>query len=214
MTPKTITSTPRMVWTMIRLHLWPYVFFAVGELSYSLLQLAPGLLQQQIFDHLSAHAVASSSLWTLLALIVAVGVAGVAAAYASNIGNILFQEPLQALMQTNLLQRVLGRHGAQPLPVSTGEALSRFGDDIDDPKDFPTWLPFMFGQFVFAVIAFVIMARIHMVLAIVAVAPGLLGLWLNKLVWPRFLRAMEESSQSRDQVIELFGRTLRRGAGA
>lgn len=205
MSYKTMTSTPRMVWGMVRRYPAAYVLLIVGELSYSLLQLAPGLILQRIFDRLSGGSAAADSLWTLLALIVGVGAASVVTAYASNLGQILFKEPLRSLMQLNLMQRILERPGALPLPVSTGEALSRFGDDLDDPRDFPVWLPFMFGQLVFAVIAVVIMARVDVVLAVVAVAPGLLGLWLNKFVWPRFQRSMEASSQARDQVIGFLG---------
>ncbi len=167
------------------------------------------MIQQQIFDRLSGSAPAWSSLWTLLALLLAVGVTEVLVTYAARIGDIFFQEPLRALMQLNLMESVLRRAAALPLPVSLGEAISRFGDDIDDPKDFPTWLPHMAGQLIFALVALTIMLGINPVMTLVAVTPGLLGLWLNKLVWPRFFRAMEASARAGDSVIgflgELFG---------
>jgi ATP-binding cassette, subfamily B, bacterial len=200
-----MTSTPRMVWRMVRLFPGAFTVHALGSITTSLLWLAPGLILQQIFDQLTGSAPAMASLWTLLALMLAVGVADVASTYALRMGDFFFQEKLGALMQLNLMDRVLRRAGALPLPVSTGEALSRFGEDIGDPKDFPTWLPHMFGQMVFAIVAIIIMARIHPLMTVVAVTPGLLGLWLNKLVWPRFLRAMEENSRARDSVIGFLG---------
>jgi ATP-binding cassette, subfamily B, bacterial len=200
-----MTSTPRMVWRMVRLFPGAFTVHALGSITTSLLWLAPGLILQQIFDQLTGSAPAMASLWTLLALMLVVGVADVASTYALRMGDFFFQEKLGALMQLNLMDRVLRRAGALPLPVSTGEALSRFGEDIGDPKDFPTWLPHMFGQMVFAIVAIIIMARIHPLMTVVAVTPGLLGLWLNKLVWPRFLRAMEENSRARDSVIGFLG---------
>src|SRR5690606_12941872 len=153
-----------------------FAVHALGSTASSVLWLGPGLIQQQIFDRLTGSAPAGQSLWTLLALLIGAGVAEVAASYASHLGDFFFQEKLRPLMQLNLMDRVLRRAGALPLPVSTGEAVSRFGDDIDDPKDFPTWLPHMFGRFIFAVIALMIMVRIDPLMALVGVAPGLLGL--------------------------------------
>ena len=200
-----LTSTPRMTWEMIRLRPGPFAFHASGQVLFHVIPLAQGLIQQRIFDQLSGGVGAGQSLWTLLALLVGIGLAGVVAFFAARVGDIFFQEPLRALMQLNLLDRVLQRPGSLPLPLSTGEAVSRFDDDIDDPKDFPTWLPDMLGQFLFAAVALVIMLGIDPLLTVVAVAPGLLGLWLNKLVWPRFLRSMEANERARDSVIGFLG---------
>ena len=200
-----LTSTPRMTWEMIRLRPAPFTVYACGQMLFHVIPLAQGLIQQRIFDQLSGGAGAGQSLWTLLALLVGIGLAGVAAFFAARVGDIFFQEPLRALMQLNLLDRVLQRPGSLPLPLSTGEAVSRFDDDIDDPKDFPTWLPDMLGQLLFAAVALVIMLGIDPLLTGVAVAPGLLGLWLNKAIWPRFLRSMEANERARDSVIGFLG---------
>ncbi|RLT42758.1 MAG: ABC transporter ATP-binding protein [Chloroflexi bacterium] len=200
-----LTSTPRMTWEMIRLRPWPFAVYTCGEMAFYLLPLAQGLIQKRIFDQISGDAAAAQSLWTLLALLAGIGLASVVAFFTARVGDLFFQEPLRALMQLNLMERVLQRPGSLPLPLSTGEAVSRFDDDIDDPKDFPTWLPHMFGQFLFAAVALVIMLGIDPLLTAVAVAPGLLGLWLNKLVWPRFLRSMESGERARDSVIGFLG---------
>lgn len=200
-----LTSTPRMTWQMIRLRPGPFTLYACGQMLFHVIPLAQGLIQQRIFDNLSGGAAAAQSLWTLLALLAGVGLVSVTAFFAARYGDLFFQEPLRALMQLNLMDRVLRWPGGQPLPVSTGEAVSRFDDDIDDPKDFPTWLPDMLGQLIFAVVALVIMLGIDPLLTAVAVAPGLLGLWLNKLVWPRFLRSLEANERARDSVIGFLG---------
>ncbi len=200
-----LTSTPRMTWEMIRLRPGPFTIYACGQMLFHVIPLAQGLIQQRIFDSLSGDAAAAQSLWTLLAFMEGVGLVSVVAFFAARVGDLFFQEPLRALMQLNLMEWVLRRPGGQPLPVSTGEAVSRFDDDIDDPKDFPTWLPDMLGQLIFAVVALVIMLGIDPLLTAAAVAPGLLGLWLNKAVWPRFLRSMEANERARDSVIGFLG---------
>jgi ATP-binding cassette subfamily B protein len=95
------------------------------------------------------------------------------------------------------------------LPIAAGEAVSRFGDDVGEVKDFPVWLPDMFGKFLFALVAVIIMARINLMMTVVAVLPGLIGLWLAKFAWSRMLRSFEASAQARDAVKgflgELFG---------
>ena len=44
-------------------------------------------------------------------------------------------QTVQALMRHNLLARVLTHPGAQALPASPGEAISRFRDDAHEPED-------------------------------------------------------------------------------
>ena len=43
-------------------------------------------------------------------------------------------------------RRLLRRPGALGLPVSSGEAINRFDDDVGETCDFPLWLPEVAGQ--------------------------------------------------------------------
>ncbi|MCB9157595.1 MAG: ABC transporter ATP-binding protein [Caldilineaceae bacterium] len=105
----------------------------------------PGLVEKRIFDTLTGAQAASQSVWTLLAFVTA-EIARLAR-YVVYLSDFSFQESLRNLLQFNLLTVVLQQPGAMPLPISTGEALSRFGDDVAEVKDFPLWLPDMFGKF-------------------------------------------------------------------
>jgi len=71
------------------------------------------------------------------------------------------------------------------------------------------WLPDMFGKFLFALVAIVIMARINLTMTVVAIVPGLVGLWVARIAWARLLRAYEASARARDGVMgflsEIFG---------
>jgi len=202
-------STPRFMWVLFRLRPGPFLVYTVGWVAFFVLQLGPGLVQQRLFDRLTGQAAVAQSAWTLLALYVAIEVARVVANYTARVGDIAFQEPLRALLQLNLVQSVLRQPGAQALPIATGEAISRFGDDVGEVKDFPTWLPHMLGNFLCALVAVIIMARINGWITLAAVTPALLGMWLNRFAWARLLLAYEESARAGDAVKgflgELFG---------
>jgi ATP-binding cassette, subfamily B, bacterial len=213
--PKPSMSTLGFTWALIRKKPWPFLVYTAGWSAFSLLHLAPGLIQQRIFDTLTGAAAASmvvsssrdanAIVWSFLALYVAMEVGRVIANYGYRYADVLFQEPLRALLQLNLMAAVYRRPGAEPLPVSTGEAVGRFGDDVGEVKDFPMWLPHMFGQLLFVLLALLIMARISPFMTVIAIAPGLLGLWINRIAWARLLEAYKVSARTRDAVKGFLG---------
>lgn len=205
MTTHPSISTPRFVWALVKRYPWPYLGYTVAWGAFSLLELLPGLLQQRIFDRLTGDAAVAWGIWTLLALISAVEVTRVVARYFTLRSDMAFQEPLRALLQRNLMESIYRQPAAQPLPIAPGEAVSRFGDDVGEVKDFPIWLPDMLGKFLFALFAVIIMARINLTITVVAVLPGLVGLWLAKFAWSRMLRAFETSALARDAVKGFLG---------
>ena len=198
-------STPSFVWALIRKKPWAFLGYTLGWSLFSLLYLAPGLIEQRIFDNLTSAAPAAQTVWTLLAVFVTAEVVRVGAHLAVNISDIAFQEPLRNMLQLNLLAAVLKRPGAQPLPISSGEAISRFGDDVAEVKDFPMWLPHMFGQFLFVLLALAIMVRIDVWMTLMAVVPGILGLGIARIAWARLLHAYKVSALARDAVMGFLG---------
>lgn len=202
-------STLAFVWALIRKKPVAYLSYTVGWSLFSLLYLVPGLVEQRIFDTLTAAsglpAAAAQSVWTLLAFFVTAELVRVLARYVVYRSDLSFQESLRNLLRLNLLHAVLQRPGALPLPLSTGEAISRFNDDVAEVKDFPLWFPDMVGKLLFALAALVIMARINLTMTLVAVIPGLVGLWIARIAWARLLRAYEASARARDGVQGFLG---------
>ena len=205
-------ATLPFVWALIKMYPWPYLGYTLAWSAFSLLLLLPGLIEQRIFDRLTGDAPVNlwgaGSVWTLLALMAGVEVMRVLARYWTLLSDMAFQEPLRALLQRNLMESVMNQPGAQALPVAPGEAVSRFGDDVGEVKDFPVWLPDVLGKLLFALFAIVIMWRINWQMTLVAVGPGLLGLWLAKFAWSRMLRAFEASALARDAVKGYLGEIL------
>lgn len=198
-------STPAFTWALFRLRPGPFLLYTVGWVAFFVLQLGPGLVLQRIFDRLTGEAPVTLSAWALLAIYVAIEVARVGANYLARIGDIAFQEPLRALLQLNLMRGVLRQPGALPLPISPGEAVSRFGDDVGEVKDFPTWLPHMLGHFLCALVAIIIMLRINVWITVAAIIPALFGMWINHFAWSRLLLAYQESARATDAVKGFLG---------
>jgi ATP-binding cassette subfamily B protein len=202
-------STLAFVWALIRKKPLAYTAYTLGWSLFSLLYLVPGLVEQRIFDALASvngqPQAASRTVWTLLAFFVTAEVVRVLARYVVYLSDLSFQESLRNMLRLNLLNCVLQRPGATPLPISTGEAISRFNDDVAEVKDFPIWLPDMLGKLLFALLALIIMARINLSMTVVAVIPGLLGLWIARIAWARLLRAYEVSARARDGVQGFLG---------
>ena len=95
------------------------------------------------------------------------------------------------------------------MPVSSGEAISRYGNDVGEVADFPTWLPWVAGHVVSFVVAVTIMARINLTITLVVVLPLVATVSLSRLAWSRFLSYRHASRVAAGRVTaflgELFG---------
>jgi len=140
----------------------------------------PGLIVQRIFDRLTGSVPAQigagqpAGVWTLLGLLAAVGVARIVTDFTRVYGEETFRCYGWALLRKNLLLNVLRRPGADMLKISTGDALSRLRWDVMELSDWPSWLPYLTGHVIFAVVATTIMLTINVRITLVAVLP-LLG---------------------------------------
>lgn len=116
----------------------------------------PGLLGRRFFDVLSHKAPAGWNAEMIVVLFLAAEVVRVAAGLLGAGTTAAAGMTARALLRRNLLVRVLDRPGAQALPYSSGEAISRFRDDVNEVTSFITGLNFLSGQFAFAAIGIII----------------------------------------------------------
>jgi ATP-binding cassette subfamily B protein len=113
-----------------------------------------------------------------------------------------------ALLRRNLLASILRRPGDLPLPVSSGEAISRFHTDVPEVSDFPTWLPDQAGKILAAAVAVLIMARIHLGITLVIFLPLLGIMALTHLAWGRILHYNRAAARAADAVSGFLGETF------
>jgi len=201
-------ATATFTWALIRLRPRAFTLYAVGWTIFFVGRLFPGLIQRSFFDTLTGSAAVGFNLGSLLALYALVEGGRVLANWGARVGDLRFQQPLKAILQTNLMASILRRPGALGIPIASGEAVSRFGDDVGEVVDFPTWLPHMLGQGIFALFAVAIMGQINPLITVVALAPALLALLLNNFAWTRLLRAYDASRATDDAVSGFLGETF------
>jgi ATP-binding cassette subfamily B protein len=104
---------------------------------------------------------------------------------------------------------LLRRPGAAGLPVPVGEAVNRYGNDVGEVADFPTWLPHMVGHFVAFLLAVIIMAQINLMITLVIFVPLAATAVVTRAAWARMLAYAEAHGKANDRVAgflaELFG---------
>jgi ATP-binding cassette subfamily B protein len=192
-------------WQLIRYRPWLFTVHCFFHLLFLSAQVVPGLIEKAIFDTATGAAPATLSLWTLVALYISVGLARLAMSFGAEWAGWTFRLTTGALLRHNLLASLLRRPGAKPLPVSSGEALSRFDNDVAEVSDFPTWLPHVAGYSLAFVIAVTIMAQINLTITLVIFLPLAGTMLVSRLAWARLLHYAHASRVATDRVTEFLG---------
>jgi ATP-binding cassette subfamily B protein len=165
-------STAAMIWHLIRYRPWLYSVNVVLWSSHYLLPLIPGLLIRGVLDALSGErAAAEGQVWTLLALLLGVGLARMAVLMLGVIASTEERFSTSALVRWNLLSGILDLPAARALVEPAGATLSRFRDDAKEIEDIIDWLLDVVGQTLFAVVALIIMFSISPTTTLIAFVP-------------------------------------------
>jgi ATP-binding cassette subfamily B protein len=165
-------------WYLIRIVRATALPFA-GEVAFGVayfgLPLVLGLATQAFFDALSGHATAGPNAWTVLVLLLCLELIRAGTLVGLDVTTINLRYAGSGLLRANLLGQLLRRPVALPLPDSTGEAIGRFRDDAESVmyNAIDCWCDLV-GRTIFAVAAFVVMARIDLPLTLAVIA--MLGL--------------------------------------
>jgi len=168
-----------------------------------------GLVMKDFFDALAGHGSLGFSPYGLCALIVGIAVARSVVILADITTEWTWNYLGASLIRRNLFERILSKPAAQALPESTGEAVNRFRDDVDQIIEFCDSLLFLTGMAVFAVMAVVTMVRIHLLITVVVFLPLVLivtaASWGMKRL-EAYRRANRESTGAVTGFLgELFG---------
>ncbi len=206
--PRTI-KTWQFNWALIRYQPGVYTLHCLFHIVFMAAPVALGLIEKAVFDTLTGAAPATLSLWALVALYISTGLARLPCSFADIWGAVTFRYRVGGLLRHNMLAALLRRPGALPPPVSSGEAISRYRDDVSEVADFPTWLPEVIGPVIAFILAVTIMARINLLITLIIFVPlfGVTG--IVRVLWAQFMRAQEGERVATDAVTgfigELFG---------
>jgi ATP-binding cassette subfamily B protein len=108
-----------------------------------------GLLAKAFFDTLTNAAEVGLTLPTIVALVVAAGLARATVVLTAVASGVETSFRVNGLMRRNLLAHILNRPGARAVPGSVGEALSVLRDDVDMAGIIVGWPPDALGALVF-----------------------------------------------------------------
>jgi len=202
--PQTLKTIP-FNWSIIRYRPWLFGIHCAFVVVAFGMQVFPGLIEKTIFDSITGAAPATIGLWTLIALFVSVEAARLFATFGLEWTGWTYRYTVGALLLRNLFASILRRSGANPLPVSPGEAINRFRNDVAETADFPTWLPDIGGKVIAAVVAIVIMARINLTITLVIFVPLALTIISARLLWGGFLKYLRANGLATDAVTGFIG---------
>jgi ATP-binding cassette subfamily B protein len=195
-------------WRLIRACPWPVLISGVFVMIFEVGRIIPGLIEKTVFDSVTHTAPAQVGLWALIALYISVELARLATHIGENWYYVTFRYVAGAMLRRNLLAAILRRPGAVPLPVASGEALSRLRDDVGETADFPLWVPDTAGHLLAAGIAIVIMARISLTITLVIFLPLVGVVAMARLLWDRILRYSRASRAAESAVTGFLGEIL------
>ncbi|WP_414530490.1 ABC transporter ATP-binding protein [Nodularia chucula] len=152
----------------------PVFYLANGLLAsglYYFFLLVPGLIIREIFDTITGETTIGVNVWTLLALLVGNIVAQQGFMLIGITADGVFRMYVSTLLRKHLLTHIWKRPAAQALPSSSGEAISRFRDDITVILDFLTFSLDPIAQGLAIIIGLGVLSRINLWLALVVFAP-------------------------------------------
>ncbi|MBV9280083.1 MAG: ABC transporter ATP-binding protein [Chloroflexi bacterium] len=198
-------------------YLWPLMtfrgrYFAATGLIALLIFASPvaiGLLEKAVFDALTHRATAGPGIWELLALMVALS----ASSYLLNlirwVTDTHFRFGAIALLRKNMLLHILRRPGADALPSSPGEAMTRFRDDVAGVLGL-LWFPVLLaGQLASGVVAFVILLRVSVLITLAVFLPLMTIIGVTQVVANQLQRYRRASRVATGGITgflgELFG---------
>ncbi len=201
------------IWRLARYRFALYLLsgFAASTMFY-LVPLVPGLVFQHIFDQLSANSAVTMGIWWLLGLLFATSVVQVLMLALAGFAERTVDAIARALMHRNLFAHILRYPGAQALPESPGEAVSRLRDDEVVVAHFLTWTLDPVGQCIMLIVALIVLLRINALITLVVVVPLLAALLVVQQARKRiqiYRKANQEAIGAVTGLLgEIFGVTM------
>jgi ATP-binding cassette, subfamily B, bacterial len=186
---------------------WPglYIFNGCMITGFFLLEMIPGLVARAFFDQLTGSAPARLGLTSMMVLLLMSAVARVAFLFGAITSNTTFRYTCAALLSRNMFRRILQRPGARALPASSGEAISRFRDDVDEVLESMIWFNDLIGLLVFAVIGIALMLSINAMITLVVFLPLVLVVATTSYASKRIETYRKASREATGEVTGLLG---------
>lgn len=189
----------------------PFRYF-INALAWTIIYLAPiapGLITKAFFDTLTGNATLKFGVWGLIALLIGAALGRILLIIIGFITDVNFRFRMGMLLRRNLLEHVLKQPGAQAIPVSPGEAISHFRDDVDQSEEAASWSVDVFGMTCFALVSGYILIRIDAQMTLLVFMPIVIVITAAQLATVRLQKyraaSRESTSKVTGEISEMFG---------
>ena len=152
------------------------IFLASGitaSVMFYIIPLLPGLVLRSFFDALTERIADANQqiIYNLIGLLIGIAVVRVVILILANIFESMLQFFVNTLLQRNMLSQILQQPGARSLPYSSGEAISRFRDDVDSVSGFLSWIMDPIGQAIGLTVGVIVLIQISPIITLAIFVP-------------------------------------------
>ncbi|TYP70238.1 ABC transporter ATP-binding protein [Paenibacillus methanolicus] len=193
-------STFTFLWRLIMYRPMRYFVNALAWTLIYLAPIAPGLVTKEFFDMLAGDSALNIGIWGIVALLIGAALARVALIFVGFITDVHFRFRIGMLLRRNMLAHVQQQPGARAIPVSPGEAISYFRDDIDQTEEAASWSVDAFGMTTFAAVSAVILIGIDAELTLYVFLPLVLVVTAAQLSTQRIQKYRAASREATSNV--------------
>ncbi len=137
-------------------------------------QILPGLALKVFFDLITGEARAGFNIWTVVAILLTTYLMRALGGFGFYYADPPIFAEVATLLRKNLLTNILRQPGAQSLGESSGEAISRFRDDVMEIPLFVIWINDILIGILIIAISVGLMLRINVPITLLALIPILL----------------------------------------
>jgi ATP-binding cassette subfamily B protein len=202
-------STLRILYRLIRYVPWKFIGSVASDIVFFMGRLVLGLIIQQFFNALAGYHFLNPVLWNWLALLVLAALIRAIFMYGGSRMSVGVRFFSAALIQRNLLERVLERPGARAVPGSPGAAISRFRDDTLSIASLNDAIVEMSGLTLFTIIAIIILLHISVEITLLVFLPLTIVIAIVQSMRTRLLKYRKASRQATSELTgaigEIFG---------
>ncbi len=199
------TSALRLILRMTGYHRLRYLTAIAGWLIFHLWPLLPGLLGLALFNTLQDKQAPGPDVMTIVAIIVAAGLARAGAIFGGTVANASWYVRVHGLMERNVLTRLFAMPGAQAFPGSIGSVISTLRDDGDAVSHMGGWGFDALSALIFAGGGIGILLTVNVQVTALVMGPIICIVGLAYLARPVAMRYRERSRAETAHVTGLIG---------
>ena len=167
-----------------------------------------GLIMQAFFDVLTGDAVAGLNPWTFVILFVVAELGDRSVLISSAFVWARWRYAITTLLRKNLMTAIMNMSAPQSVSNASGEVTNRLRDDVQAILSYLEQYIHLWGNFIFAILAIIWMARIDVTVTVIAVIPSILIITVvnvSRRFIQRYRTAQRISTeQSTNFINELF----------